>query len=142
MMNKKSKNVSKPALTDKQKRFCQEYLVDLNATQAGIKAGYSKKTAYSIGQRLLKNVEIQKHIEKLREKQTRRTQITADKVLRDIEDTRIRAKAANNFRAELKALELQGRHLAMFVDRQHISGEGGGPVAIRVIKQYLGEKPK
>lgn len=37
-------------LTDKQKRFCQEYMVDNNATQAAIRAGYSKKTAKSIGQ--------------------------------------------------------------------------------------------
>ena len=49
-------------LTAKQKRFCDEYLIDLNATQAAIRAGYKKETAYSQGQRLLKNVEVQKHI--------------------------------------------------------------------------------
>jgi phage terminase small subunit len=46
-------------LTDKQKTFVQEYLLDLNATQAATRAGYSAKTAYSAGQRMLKNVEIQ-----------------------------------------------------------------------------------
>ena len=51
-------------LNEKQKRFCDEYLVDLNATQAGIRAGYSKKTAYSSAQRMLKNVEIRACIEK------------------------------------------------------------------------------
>ena len=40
-------------LTDKQKQFVEEYLVDLNATQAAIRAGYSEQTGYSIGQRLL-----------------------------------------------------------------------------------------
>ena len=45
-------------MTPKQKRFCDEYLIDCNATQAAIRAGYSEKTAYSIGQRLLKDVEI------------------------------------------------------------------------------------
>ena len=46
------------AVTPKQKRFCDEYLIDTNATQAAIRAGYSEKTAYSIGQRLLKDVEV------------------------------------------------------------------------------------
>ena len=45
-------------MTDKQKKFCDEYIIDCNATQAAIRAGYSEKTAYSMGQRLLKNVEI------------------------------------------------------------------------------------
>ena len=49
-------------LTTKQKRFCQEYLIDLNATQAAIRAGYSEKSAYSVGQRMLKNVEVKKYI--------------------------------------------------------------------------------
>lgn len=51
-------------MTDKQKKFCSAYLANgLNATQAAISAGYSEKTAYSIGQRLLKKVEIKKYIE-------------------------------------------------------------------------------
>ena len=68
-------------MTPKQERFVEEYLVDLNATQAAIRAGYSKSTSYSIGQRLLKNVEIQKSITAAREKQQRRVEITADRVL-------------------------------------------------------------
>ena len=50
-------------MTDKQKRFCDEYLIDLNATQAAIRAGYSSKTAYSIGNENLKKPELQKYIE-------------------------------------------------------------------------------
>lgn len=49
-------------LTAKQKRFCDEYLTDLNATQAAIRAGYSEKTAYSIGVENLKKPELQKYI--------------------------------------------------------------------------------
>ena len=49
-------------LNEKQKMFCDEYMIDLNATQAAIRAGYSKKTAYSQGQRLLKKVECQKYL--------------------------------------------------------------------------------
>ena len=54
-------------LTEMQERFCQEYIIDLNATQAAIRAGYSEKTAYSQGQRLLKKVEIQERIRELME---------------------------------------------------------------------------
>ena len=53
------------ALNDKQRLFYKEYLVDSNATQAAIRAGYSKKTAYSQGQRLLKHVEGQKYMKEL-----------------------------------------------------------------------------
>ena len=51
-------------MTAKQMRFCDEYLIDLNATQAAIRAGYSEKTARSIGQENLTKPDIQKHIEK------------------------------------------------------------------------------
>ena len=51
-------------MTEKQRLFCEEYLIDLNATQAAIRAGYSKKTAYSIGQENLTKPEIKKYIEK------------------------------------------------------------------------------
>lgn len=50
-------------MTEMQKKFAAEYLKDCNATQAAIRAGYSQKTAYSIGQRLLKNVEIRNAID-------------------------------------------------------------------------------
>lgn len=52
----------------RQKLFVEEYLKDLNATQAAIRAGYSERTAYSQGQRLLKNVEIKNAIKEVRER--------------------------------------------------------------------------
>lgn len=70
-------------LTDKQLRFVDEYLVDLNATQAAKRAGYSEKTARQQGQRLLTNVDIQAAIQEARAQQQERTQITADAVLRE-----------------------------------------------------------
>lgn len=58
-------------MTPKQKRFCDEYLIDLNATQAAIRAGYSEKTAYSIGVENLKKPEIKKYIdERMAEKES------------------------------------------------------------------------
>lgn len=71
-------------LTDKQQRFVDEYLIDLNATQAAIRAGYSEKTARSIGQRLLTNVDIQKAIEEAQSKRAERTEITQDMVLQEL----------------------------------------------------------
>lgn len=53
------------ALTEKQTRFCNEYLIDLNATQAAIRAGYSEKTAYSIGNENLKKPEIQEYMQRI-----------------------------------------------------------------------------
>lgn len=68
-------------LTPKQERFVQEYLVDLNATAAAKRAGYSKKTAYSIGLENLKKPEIQNAIQEAMQKRQKRTEISQDKVL-------------------------------------------------------------
>ncbi len=76
---------NKDGLTPKQERFVAEYLVDLNATQAAIRAGYSAKTAYSIGQRLLKHVEVAAAIEARKAKAVAKTGITADRVLAELE---------------------------------------------------------
>lgn len=71
-------------LTNKHKRFCEEYLVDLNATQAAIRAGYKPKTARSQGQRLLTNADIQQYLQQLMDKRSERTEITADRVLEEL----------------------------------------------------------
>ena len=70
-------------LTHQQQRFVDEYMVDLNATQAAIRAGYSAKTAAEQACRLLINVKVAAAIEAERIAQQERTQITADKVLRE-----------------------------------------------------------
>lgn len=71
-------------LTDKQDKFIDEYLIDLNATQAAIRAGYSEKTARQIGQNLLTKVDIQESIQARMEERQKRTHITQDKVLNEI----------------------------------------------------------
>lgn len=71
-------------LTPKQAEFVRQYLVDLNATQAAIRAGYSEKTAYSTGQRMLKNVEVQNAIAQAQVQRTKRTEITADRVVAEL----------------------------------------------------------
>jgi phage terminase small subunit len=71
-------------LTNKQAKFVDEYLLDLNATQAAIRAGYSKKTAEWIGPNLLKKSHVADAISKAVKAQSLRTGITADRVLREI----------------------------------------------------------
>ena len=71
------------ALTAKQQRFVEEYLIDLNATQAAIRAGYSEKTAYSIGEENLRKPEISFEIQKAMDRRSKRTEITADRVLQE-----------------------------------------------------------
>lgn len=71
-------------LTEKQKRFCLEYIKDLNATQAAIRTGYSANTAQEQGSRLLSNVMAQHYICQLNDKRIKRLEIDADFVLDEL----------------------------------------------------------
>lgn len=72
------------ALNKKQKRFVEEYLIDLNATQAAIRAGYSPSTAYSIGNENLRKPEIKSEIDKAIAERSKRTGINADRILQEL----------------------------------------------------------
>jgi phage terminase small subunit len=80
----KGRGIRMVELSPKQKRFVHEYLIDLNATQAAIRAGYSERTAKSIGQRLLTYVDVQAAIQEAMKKREKRTEITQDKVLKEL----------------------------------------------------------
>lgn len=71
-------------LNERQKRFCDEYLIDLNATQAAIRAGYSEKTAYRIGADLLQKTSVSEYLDKRRKAQIRRTEINQDMVVTEL----------------------------------------------------------
>lgn len=79
-----SKRASDGELNDQQERFCREYIVDLNATQAAIRAGYSAKTAQEQASRLLSNVITQRRIQALMDERSKETGITATNVLEKI----------------------------------------------------------
>lgn len=72
------------ALTEKQKRFVAEYLVDLNATQAAIRAGYSKKNADKIGHELLGKTRVSDAIQEAMNERSSRTEITQDMVIQEL----------------------------------------------------------
>lgn len=71
-------------INDRQKKFVDEYLIDLNATQAAIRAGYSAKTARSMGQRLLTKVDVQAKIEKRKKRMVEKVEITQERVLSEL----------------------------------------------------------
>lgn len=71
-------------MTKKQKRFCEEYLIDLNATQAAIRAGYSPNTAKSIGCENLTKPDIRAHIDRAMAERSRRTGVNADRVIQEL----------------------------------------------------------
>lgn len=71
-------------LTPKQERFCEEYLIDLNATQSAIRAGYSVNTANRIASELLSKLDIQEKIAELKAERSKRTEITQDRVIKEL----------------------------------------------------------
>lgn len=110
-------------LTAKQKRFCEEYLIDLNGTRAYMAAYICKKedTARVNASRMLTNANIQKYISELMEKQSERTNITADKVLSELEKVAF-TDAEITGKEKIKALELLGKHLGMFDNKPSDTG--------------------
>ena len=109
-------------LTEKQKRFVAEYLIEANQKKAAIKAGYSEKTAEQIGYQLLQKTSVAEAIEKAQRKRELRTDITADRVLHELADIGF-DKEAERTTDRLKALELMGKHLAMFTDKVNVDAD-------------------
>ena len=129
-------------LTPKQRAFVDEYLVDLNATQAAIRAGYSQKTANKIGTQLLGKTSVADAIGLEMEKRSKRVQRTADDVMRDLAAIRADAmqivtdKDGNLVMLDkpsaIKTLELEGKHLAMWTDKHTLQNPDGTSIGIRV----------
>lgn len=132
-------------MTPKQKRFCDEYLIDCNATQAAIRAGYSEKTAYSIGQRLLKVVEVSAYIAERTEEIQDKTIASATEVMQYLTSVmRGESKSsvlslcgdgcqeviekAPDEKERTKAAELIGKRYGLFTDK--IDVDGAIPVVI------------
>lgn len=125
---------------EKQKRFCEEYLVDCNATQAAIRAGYSEKTARAIGQRLLTNVDIKKYIDQQLQKLKNEKIADAQEVLEYLtsvmrgeqkeqvalltgEGVQKLVQKDISAKDRIKAAELIGKRYGLFTEKLELQGE-------------------
>jgi len=98
-------------LTQKQKRFCDEYVIDLNAKQAAIRAGYSEKGAKENASRMLTYANVKEEVKKLQSEVGIRNEITADFVLNGIKDIALDGEQETN---RLRAFEMLGKYAGIY----------------------------
>jgi phage terminase small subunit len=113
-------------MTPKQEMFVKEYLIDLNATQAAVRAGYSKKSAMEIGYQLLRKTSVQEAIQKAVNERAKNVEVTTEWILQGIKD--IADNLDEQTKDRLKAYELLGKYLKMFTDKHEMSGANNGPI--------------
>ena len=135
-------------LTAKQQRFVEEYLVDLNATQAAIRAGYSEKTARDIGHENLAKPNIAEAIAEAQAKRSERTRITADMVLEELAAIAfadmgdyIQIGEDGAVRFDFSRLPEGGtRVIAQIVQEEYMDGQGKAARPVRRTKFKLYDK--
>ena len=134
-------------MTDKQKRFCEEYLVDCNAKQAAIRAGYSPQTAYAIGEQNLKKLEVRAYIdERLEAAKSAKTaeatevleyltavmrgetqaEVVVTEFVGDGCSEARRGQKAPDEKERLKAAELLGKRYGLFTEKVEVGGQAVG----------------
>ena len=116
-------------LTPKQQRydrFVSEMLVDGNVTRSAKAAGYSEKTAYSQGHRLLKNVEIANAIKAGQKDIAKRNGLTIDDIIKELEEARTAALTAESPQSSAAVAATMGKAkvLGMLVDKSEVKNEG------------------
>jgi len=108
------------SLTDKQARFCKEYVIDFNASRAAKAAGYSLKTAEKIGSENLKKVDVQKEIKRLQVKTNKKLEVTAERVVEELarigfsDEFNLKGFDKLDMANKLKAIEMLARHTGTF----------------------------
>ena len=119
-------------LNARQQRFADEYIVDLNATQAAIRAGYSERTAKEQASRLLSNVNVQHYIQKRKQERVERTEITQDMVLFELAAIAFSNAADYAQVVEREAtIQNENGHVIQLFD------EDGNPVMYRTVEPVL-----
>ena len=110
--------------SEKHDKFCQEFVKDLNATQAAIRAGYSYRTARQQGSRLLTNADIQSRIAELRAGIGERNRIDADNIIAKLEAVFQGSLTDKRYSAANRAAELQGKLAGLFTDKSELELHG------------------
>lgn len=127
--------VSNIKLKPKELIFAEEWIKTTNATQSAIKAGYSERTAYSAGSRLLKKVDVKQYIEERLAEMKENSIADTDEVMQFLSST-MRGDVPDQFGLDpalsdrIKAAELIGKRYKMFTDKQEISGADGEPIKV------------
>lgn len=112
--------MAKDKLTDKQKIFCKEYIIDFNATRAAIAAGYSEKGARQTASDTLAKAYIQEEIKRLTAARNKKTEITAERVVQELarigfsDEFGLEGWERLDMKDKVKAIELLGRHTGAF----------------------------
>lgn len=120
-------------LTSKQEKFVEEYLIDLNATQAAIRAGYSANTAKEIGCENLTKPNIAEAIQKARNSMSERALVTQEMVVKGLLKEAEYMDEGSTQGARVSAWAHLGKHLGMFTDKVVVGGDKDNPI------QHTGE---
>lgn len=156
------RSAEKPKINPQQELFCQEYIVDYNGTQAAIRAGYSEKTAKAHASRLLTNVDILARVHAIQTERLKKLAVTQEAVILkilEIYDRCMQAAPVTEWdysehkyvetgeytfdsKGALRAMELLGKHLAMFTNKVEHSGSvsAENPVLESILTQLNGRK--
>ncbi len=113
--------VTTDGLTAKQAQFCEQYVIDFNAKQTAIRAGYSPKTAEQQGYQLLQKTSVKTRIAELQEQIRERTNVTVDDVVARLSALRDQAVEARQFGPATRAEELRGRTIGAFLDKSQVT---------------------
>lgn len=122
-------------LSERQKRFAEEYLVDFNATAAVNRAGYNTKHANRLGSQMLRHAGIKAYIDQLTVQNASTSVLKPEYVTKKIMKTIEKAEADNNHGAVLRGCELLARHLGMFIERTEISGPNGDAIKHQAVRE-------
>lgn len=110
-------------MTPKQEAFVREYLIDLNATQAAVRAGYSAQTAEQQGHQLLKKTSVAEAIRQAQSERAEKCDIDALWVLREAKSTYEAARQADKLSEAVSALKLVGTHIDVQAFKERIAQE-------------------
>lgn len=115
-------------LTEKMERFVEEYMLDLNASAAVLRAGYKTRNQHRMGAELLRHPLVRQRVNELKQERSNRLELTADYLTNKLIDM-IEAEEIRDT-DKLKAIELAGKTIALWKERQELSGPDGGAIAL------------